>query len=182
MNPLDRESNIQRAATWAGVITETWLSTLYAGERGEIWWRDLESPLEEAFTIWWVASGHIRAMWNLPALALAPQQDVTAMGRRYRLDFVVKSADARLLLAVELDGHAFHERTREQVAQRDQRDRDLQAAGWRVFHFSYSEFVAHPWESVNEVQGYATQVLAGLVPDVNKAVDNGASDEGPQVP
>ena len=54
-------------------------------------------------------------------------------------------------IAVEVDGHDFHERTREQVVARNQRDRDLQADGWTVLHFSGSEIHRQPEECVRQV-------------------------------
>lgn len=42
-------------------------------------------------------------------------------------------------LAVELDGHDFHEKTKAQAARDKRRDRDLQAKGYRVIRFAGSE-------------------------------------------
>lgn len=54
------------------------------------------------------------------------------------------------LIAVEIDGHDFHERTKDQVTYRNRRDRDLQAAGWHVLHFSGGEVVTRPDRCVAE--------------------------------
>lgn len=62
-----------------------------------------------------------------------PQYTVGA----YRLDFAFIS-DAKHV-AVKLDGHDFHERTKEQAQRDKKRDRDLQAAGWSVLRFTGSE-------------------------------------------
>lgn len=63
--------------------------------------------------------------------------------KAYRLDFgiVVRGVDksVRGRIAVECDGHDFHERTKEQAKRDRKRDRDLQAAGWRVLRFTGSE-------------------------------------------
>lgn len=112
----------------------------------------IDSPLEAIFFAWWQA-----AIWNMDesrgGFTIDTQREVVANGNNYRLDFVVGLRDAedakrfrdggRLfpLIAVEVDGHAFHERTKEQVAYRNRRDRDLQQEGWKVFHFSWSEVV-----------------------------------------
>ncbi len=58
-------------------------------------------------------------------------------------------------IAVEIDGHDFHERTKGQVEDRNRRDRDLQAAGWKVFHFSGAEVYRSPEKCVREVMEYA---------------------------
>jgi very-short-patch-repair endonuclease len=92
-----------------------------------------ESPIEAAFWVWfYTMCGLNRRAGNLP---LAAQLDVEANGNKYRLDYAIPPAK----IAVELDGHEFHEKTKEQVARRNMRDRDLQAAGWTVLHFSGSE-------------------------------------------
>ena len=86
-----------------------------------------------------------------------------ACGRRYRLDFVVilsgydinheiESLGLRWVpFAIEVDGHGFHEKTPDQVAYRNQRDRDLMESGWTVFHFSWSEMTERPEVCVTEV-------------------------------
>jgi very-short-patch-repair endonuclease len=127
--------------------------------------KPLESPIEAVFSLWWRAL----SLSGLP-LFLHPQEDVsvfTDTGRRnYRLDFAVvpdgplptsigDPLGIHFKFAVELDGHEFHERTREQVALRNRRDRDLQAGGWKVYHVSGSELVANPRDVVQSVQSAA---------------------------
>lgn len=54
-------------------------------------------------------------------------------------------------IVIECDGHAFHERTKDQAARDKRRDRDLQTAGWRVLRFTGSEIWADPQKRVDEV-------------------------------
>jgi hypothetical protein len=134
-----------------------------------------ESPIEAIFLMNWVA--HERAMLAYHGViprranwALHPQFEVVADGRKCRLDFAVfhrdKERAERLAAAgypipkicVELDGHEFHERTREQVAERNDRDRALQVSGWRVFHFSGAEVNADPMRCVMLVLDHAIDV------------------------
>lgn len=120
-----------------------------------------DSPLEALFWLWWHAC--IRTGRFDDILSLEPQREVVlAAGERYRVDFLVEPVEPRMAghkdwipLAVEVDGHAFHERTKEQVSYRDQRDRALQKAGWKVFHFSFSEFTTSPVACVAEVLIFA---------------------------
>lgn len=49
-------------------------------------------------------------------------------------------------LAIELDGHDFHERTKEQARRDKKRDRDLSALGFPVARFTGSEIFAAPLE------------------------------------
>lgn len=136
------------------------------------------SPLEARFYVWWHVHGLAKAaLMVAPMFWLRPQQPIDLGPHRYVLDFVVVSepevyvhqalvgvgpapdehalADYRGLrhpfIAIELDGHEFHERTKDQVRRRDRRDRDLQAAGWCIFHFSGSEFAGDPVKCVDEV-------------------------------
>lgn len=55
------------------------------------------------------------------------------------------------LLAVECDGHEFHERTKEQAERDKSRDRELQAAGISVFRFTGSKIYQDPGACVDEV-------------------------------
>lgn len=61
---------------------------------------------------------------------------------KYRLDFAIHVTDGGSLsqwIAVECDGHDYHERTKEQ-AQRDKaRDRELTQLGYRILRFTGSE-------------------------------------------
>lgn len=131
------------------------------------------SPIEAIFYAWWIAirRAHRAVEDDWYGLDLIGQHEITVAGHRYRLDYVVGIEDADVAwdaicaglewpkIAVELDGHDFHERTKEQVAYRNQRDRDLQAADWKVFHFSGSELVRNPEQCVREVMEYASRAL-----------------------
>lgn len=61
-------------------------------------------------------------------------------GLPYRIDFaLLHDTEPRVRVAVELDGHDFHEKTKEQAARDKSRDRDLTEAGWLVVRFTGSE-------------------------------------------
>lgn len=121
-----------------------------------------DSPLEGLFWVWWSACIWVdRSVDDLFGLA-AQETVVLPNGSRYRLDFLieprnpaVESMSGWMPIAVELDGHAFHERTPAQVALRDRRDRELQSANWKVFHFSFAEFTAAPVDCLAEVIVFA---------------------------
>jgi hypothetical protein len=53
-------------------------------------------------------------------------------------------------VAVELDGHDFHERTRAQASRDKSRDRKLTSDGWRVLRFTGSEVNRDPQACVRE--------------------------------
>jgi very-short-patch-repair endonuclease len=74
----------------------------------------------------------------LTGIVITPQHEISG----YRVDFAIsvnRPATAEVRVVVECDGHAFHEKTREQAVKDKQRDRELQIAGWKVFRFSGSE-------------------------------------------
>lgn len=148
------------------------------------------SPIEAGFEIWWHA---VEAIENFDfnyfnfRLRLERQPQIVIGEHTYRLDFRVipepedphiGAATARLdvplpKIAIELDGHDFHEKTKEQVTYRNQRDRDLQRDGWQIFHFSGSEFVRHPQRCVEEVRKEALSRFHDYASAVIKARDAG---------
>lgn len=122
----------------------------------------LGSPIEACFSVWWSSYSNSGADF----IFLKPQHEVDVYTdgtkRSYRLDFVVDIGDElvsglskalrkQFKFAIELDGHEFHERTKEQVTYRNRRDRDLQADGWVVYHVSGSELAREPQKVVHSV-------------------------------
>jgi very-short-patch-repair endonuclease len=97
-----------------------------------------ESPIEKLLAI------HM-ANNSLEPVA---QHQVEVAGSRYRLDF----AFVEVQVAIETDGHDFHERTKEQAQRDKSRDRDLQAAGWRVLRFTGSEVFSNAAQCAEEVR------------------------------
>ena len=82
--------------------------------------------------------------WEL----IVPQVSVSTPAGKFRVDFAILDRTSRI--AIELDGHDFHERTKEQ-AQRDKaRDRALTKAGWLVIRFTGSEVFADAHRCVDE--------------------------------
>lgn len=125
--------------------------------------RPIESPIEAIFYAWFCAiesleDGDVYRFDLIPQSAIKINDDI-----EYRVDFQIWFGPQELSnqghyrkvpqpkLAVELDGHDFHERTKEQVVYRNQRDRDLLAAGWTVLHFSGSELYRDPLQCATQV-------------------------------
>jgi very-short-patch-repair endonuclease len=92
---------------------------------------------------------------------IAPQVPVTRESRDYRIDFgvLVESPDPKnafkIWIAVECDGHDFHERTKEQAARDKRKDRDLQCLGWTVARFTGSEIYRSPEDVANAIWAMA---------------------------
>lgn len=94
------------------------------------------TPIEEALL---VALWH-SAAWNLasPVATLGPyavylQHEIDG----HRVDLALISAERKI--AIEADGHPWHERSPEQAARDRARDRALQRAGWMVLRFTGAE-------------------------------------------
>lgn len=163
-----------KAAEWMAAQVHQWVTETVHQQITE---RPVHSPIEATFLAWWLAIDRLESVRDsIPeGLELAPQIEITLpSGKVRRPDFVVWPGDPDSVfnaaayglrfpnLAVELDGHEFHERTKEQVIERDQRDRDFQNAGWRLFHFSGSELVKDPERCVREVREVAVDALSRL--------------------
>lgn len=73
-------------------------------------------------------------------------QQVSIAG--YRCDFVftvrAKANDKTRRIAIECDGHSFHDRTREQASYDRRRDRKLLAAGVPTLRYTYSDITGDP--------------------------------------
>jgi very-short-patch-repair endonuclease len=104
---------------------------------------------------------HMRLMRRTDKVGITawPQQQIL----EYRVDFLVV---ARLTeggplhqIVVECDGHDFHERTKEQAARDRRRDRDLTAAGYKVFRFTGSEIFRNPKACVSEIRDFLRKTL-----------------------
>lgn len=169
--PFVRE-HLEKAATWEA-------DRHYEGrlKHADFWAGMTESPIEAAFVLWWVCYEGV----YVPQVSLKTQVTVEAEGRVYRVDIALSpsaKSDSMLKdladhlmcprIAVELDGHDFHERTRQQVTQRNQRDRSLESAGWKVLHFSGSEFNTDPLRVISEVHTRASSYFADAMVAIGK--------------
>jgi very-short-patch-repair endonuclease len=112
-----------------------------------------ESPIEEMFLAAlirslcatdrfsgadWDVDGAMRLKGG-PSLTVTPQAPVLD-GKR--ADFLLSTPTMRLVC--ELDGHDFHERTKEQATRDKARDRALTSAGYTVMRFTGSEVWRDP--------------------------------------
>jgi len=99
-------------------------------------------------------------------LTLIPQVEVLANGTRYRIDIgvtrtieVFRGHRERVCVAVECDGHDFHERTKEQAERDKARDRDLQTLGWHVARFTGSEIFRDPEAAAEKVWKMSSDLM-----------------------
>jgi hypothetical protein len=163
------QEHMQRATDYAVEATR---QSMQAAFHSNIRGLNLDSPLEAAFIAWWCALARERSY----EVEIHVQREVIVGDERFRLDFVVEPqwsdrdlfarAKQRHLvvprIGIELDGHDFHERTKEQVKRRDSRDRALLTAGWTVLHFSGSEFHRDPVACIEASYSAAISAFAAL--------------------
>lgn len=74
--------------------------------------------------------------------------------RTYVIDIVLAAYGGTMApcIAIECDGHDYHERTKEQAARDKSRDRQLLRDGWLVMRFTGSEIYNYPRECVAEIR------------------------------
>lgn len=72
----------------------------------------------------------------------------------YRADFALFGSEIEVI--IECDGHAFHEKTKEQAAKDKARDRFLAESGYRVLRFTGSEIWANPFACAAQAMRIAT--------------------------
>lgn len=116
----------------------------------------ITSPIEQAFLAGAIAVAHanhcnllvgdrVMSFGGLLGIDLYPQ----ARAGNYRVDFllqVFEKGEWTRQVAVELDGHQFHDRDEKQRRYEKARDRFLQSQGMVVAHFTGSEVIADPEE------------------------------------
>lgn len=157
----DVQERVQRAALFGAEQKAMLIET---SVHGDFLARKYESPLEVVFEAWWLAFIDRYGM----DVSLEAQHEVEIDGERFRIDFIVYkdvhpgSYGSQIStpwpkIAIELDGHDFHERTKEQVIYRNRRDRALQTAGWSVLHVSGSELYRDPITAVGDVLDHASK-------------------------
>lgn len=116
-----------------------------------------ESPLEQSFLLFHIASAtHLTvgvtdnkhflcSEVNNAHLWVHPQQVIEVASKCYRVDFLFilelryPFGGKRVELIVEIDGHDYHERTKDQAQRDKSRDRLLTQAGYKIFRFTGSE-------------------------------------------
>ncbi len=92
-------------------------------------------------------------------LWVEPQAKIPGFDFEYRADFLFSlyryASEGKPRLwgrtVVEIDGHDFHERTKQQASRDKKRDRDLLAEGYYTLRFTGSDIFNDPYSFVEEV-------------------------------
>jgi len=120
-----------------------------------------ESPVEQLFhsslTLLW---DHLMLPRNA-SLAVTQQAPIG----NYRADFlftVTKMEGGKARIVIELDGHDFHERTKEQASRDKARDRWMTSNGIEVLRFTGSDVWRNPFKCVAECADRIHQVMYGM--------------------
>ncbi len=93
--------------------------------------------------------------WTKAELSLYQQRPAGS----YTLDFAIEGPGVKV--AVECDGHDYHERTKDQAAHDKSRDRWLTENGWRVLRFTGSEIHKDACRCAKEAVRIAETILKG---------------------
>lgn len=130
-----------------------WISARYPSDKSE-------SPIEQLF------HASLTLLWDTLMLprgtGLKVEQQVPI--GNYRADFlftVVKKEGGKANIVIELDGHDFHERTKEQASRDKARDRWMAANGFEVLRFTGSEVWRNPFKCAAECADRVHQVMYG---------------------
>jgi very-short-patch-repair endonuclease len=158
-------SGDERRNAWFPAVRQAVLDAFYCIEaaRGHI-----RSPLEELFlaTLWAdrrVPNKIISSDGDGPGSSWTPGDpsdpsrlkiEAQAKVGHYSADFVLTLqlySGAKAVVAVEIDGHDFHEKTKQQAAHDKKRDRFFAAQGLTLLRFTGSEVHKNPAACVSEV-------------------------------
>ncbi len=105
-----------------------------------------ETPIERRLVV------HLLTVAERFPFDVLPQYSVVVDSKQYRLDFaVIEPSLSDLKIAIEADGHNYHERTKTQAARDRSRDRALTLAGWTVLRFTGSEIWRDPQACAQQV-------------------------------
>jgi len=123
----------------------------------------ISSPIEQIFLMEWRFAKLDEAL----SVRLLPQQPIETADGKFTVDFLVSHTDpARqdFRVVIELDGHDFHDRTKDQAARDKRRDRAILRAGHVVMRFTGSEVYRNAQRCVAEVAEYIRNQITATSP------------------
>ena len=130
---------------------------------------EIKSPIEQALYLAWKNSGNIfyfkrfaKHELGIEPVVFIPQQEVRIGAKKYILDFlfsILLPNNKAINIAVECDGHDFHEKTKEQARHDKQRERALIKGGYNVIRFTGSEIYEDPYKCADEIAEVARALI-----------------------
>jgi len=118
----------------------------------------ISSPIEQIFLLEWKFADLDKKL----NVHLSPHEPVSTEVGSYAVDFLIVPADPALdqvKIAIELDGHEFHEKTHQQVRHDKARERAIVQQGVTVLRFSGSEVVRNARGCVEEVEKFLRKTI-----------------------
>lgn len=113
---------------------------------------DCESPIEQLLSLE-LADLKLENIHSfnpfIDVVGIDKQQTIKIKNKKYRVDFlipVVYKNQENIMFVIECDGYEFHQKTKKQVEADNQRQRDLQEAGYEVIRFSGTEIYHKPYQ------------------------------------
>lgn len=122
---------------------------------------DVESPMEALFA---ASMRIIHKMDDYESIFRFEQFRSQVVIGRYRLDFAICGEGSRgtYRIGVEIDGHEFHDRTKEQASSDRRKDRELTTTGWRIIRFTGSDVHRNGLGCAKELCELVYQAHTGL--------------------
>ena len=119
---------------------------------------ECESPIEQILLYALQIVVMDMKCWDIQ---FSTQEEVKVNGHSYRLDlYFEEDAENPIKVAIECDGHAFHEKTKEQVAYRNRRDMDLKSNGIDILHCSGSQIYKEPFGVACDIINYVNKLIS----------------------
>lgn len=144
-------ADIERRLTW---YKQRVAATFEQGVKGDLNRHTITSPIEQIFLMEW----RFLAIDEKQGVTIKPQTELKSGGTAYRIDFVVTWPGQKQKLAIEIDGHDFHEKTRQQAARDRARERSIIREGYTIMRYTGSEVFSNPRKCVHEVADLISQL------------------------
>ena len=118
---------------------------------------DCESSVEQLMSIELTKlNNEWKILGILNIIDVYKQQEINIDNKKYRVDFLISVEYGKkkrvVNFVIECDGHEFHQKTKKQVENDYQRQRDLQEAGYEVIRFSGSEIWKSPYKCCEKIK------------------------------
>lgn len=144
----------------------------YANTYDEIIEQGITSPPEQLFYACWIN----HPSYHETFISLFPQKKIGSFfmdfetsiisyfinNTRLENETLKEIWSACPLVGIEIDGHEWHEKTKEQVAKDKKRERYIVSQGYRVFRFSAKQVLDDVCSSCNEIFDFCVPILEGL--------------------
>lgn len=159
-------------------LSDPRLKELIDGKINELWGWNLhfislcQTPIEKYLAVFLLdLSQQWQSVYNLNDLRVLPQQEVELERHKYRVDFLIEvtppNDDDTKYIVVECDGHAYHERTKEQAQRDKERDRRFTRAGYTVLRFTGRELYRDPRKCYQEITKMVRSIADQYIPSIN---------------